>query len=372
MCCVLSECCYPVMRRAAWALAVLGSTALRTPPRRIAAEKTLRVLIADVGDEVQWLPGDRRTVKRPSPSQAAALNAAAAESLFSASPALVAMLPTVAQQEYPKNEIILALGGGGRRPVYTDGVHDEGTRRDQQSAFRRAFMDAKQTSSGLRVAALCAVRGVRTAGSRDAKGVRPVIERATLEVVGRVAVKRLEVLTEKEEAYWSDDRAAGGTGLVAAVGGSAYLQDAWVDEIKQSPVHAVHRLRPLADDCSRFHDLIRARLRDTTDEVDLAVDRSLKDAAAAALAATSETEVGDAVGATLYDAYGDVLDTPEEINELRALSFAAWRALRPPRGCASANDVMWAFGTRSTEARLQRARELLLAQWEALDEASST
>ncbi len=221
-----------------------------------------------VGDEVQWLPGDRRTIRRPSPSQAAALNAAAAEALFSESPALVAMLPTVAQEEYPQNvDAVLAPGGGGRRVRYQEGVHDEGTRRDGQSAFRRAFMDAKQTSSGLRVAALCAVRGVRTAGSREAKGVRPIIERATLEVVGRVAVKRLEVLAEKDEAYWSDDKAAGGTGLVAAVGGSAVLQDAWVDEIKQSPVHAVHRLRPLADDCARFHDLIRERLRDTSDAV---------------------------------------------------------------------------------------------------------
>ena len=254
-----------MMRRLAAALVVLGSSALRQPPRRIAAEKTLRVLIADVGDEVQWLPGDRRTIRRPSPSQAAALNAAAAEALFSESPALVAMLPTVAQEEYPQNDdAVLAPGGGGRRVRYQEGVHDEGTRRDGQSAFRRAFMDAKQTSSGLRVAALCAVRGVRTAGSREATGVRPIIERATLEVVGRVAVKRLEVLAEKDEAYWSDDKAAGGTGLVAAVGGSAVLQDAWVDEIKQSPVHAVHRLRPLADDCARFHDLIRERLRDTS------------------------------------------------------------------------------------------------------------
>ena len=258
----------PRRRRPLILAALATAAALRQPPRRIAAEKTLRVLIADVGDEVQWLPGDRRTIRRPSPSQAAALNAAAAEALFSESPALVAMLPTVAQEEYPQNDdAVLAPGGGGRRVRYQEGVHDEGTRRDGQSAFRRAFMDAKQTSSGLRVAALCAVRGVRTAGSREAKGVRPIIERATLEVVGRVAVKRLEVLAEKDEAYWSDDKAAGGTGLVAAVGGSAVLQDAWVDEIKQSPVHAVHRLRPLADDCARFHDLIRERLRDTSDAV---------------------------------------------------------------------------------------------------------
>ena len=99
-------------------------------------------------------------------------------------------------------------------------------------------MEARQTSSGLRVAALCAVRSVRTAGSRGAKGVEMAIESATLEVVGRVAVKRLEVLAEKDAAYWGDDPSTGGTSLVAAVGGSAVLEDAWVDEIKQSPVGA--------------------------------------------------------------------------------------------------------------------------------------
>ena len=77
------------------------------------------------------------------------------------------------------------------------------------------------------------------------------------------------------------------------------------------------------------------------------------------------------LAAEVYDAYGAVVDTPAEIDELRALSFAAWRALRPPRGVASANDVMWVFGTRSPESRLQRARELLLAQWEALEEETS-
>ena len=221
-------------------------------------------------------------------------------------------------------------------------------------------MDAKQTSSGLRVAALCAVRGVRTAGSREAKGVRPIIERATLEVVGRVAVKRLEVLAEKDEAYWSDDKAAGGTGLVAAVGGSAVLQDAWVDEIKQSPVHAVHRLRPLADDCARFHDLIRGaaprhvgrcveinqlapgpvatpseRARTTwrheraVNLISTQVGRGRPGGGPVAdvdylprphsvWRRPRETEVGDAVGATLYDAYGDIVDTPAEIDELRA------------------------------------------------------
>ena len=57
------------MRRLAAALVVLGGTALRQPPRRIAAEKTLRVLIADVGRCVeikfQALPGHRRDVVSP-------------------------------------------------------------------------------------------------------------------------------------------------------------------------------------------------------------------------------------------------------------------------------------------------------------------
>ena len=58
-----------MMRRLAAALVVLGSTALRQPPRRIAAEKTLRVLIADVCDRVgikfQAAPGHRRDVVSP-------------------------------------------------------------------------------------------------------------------------------------------------------------------------------------------------------------------------------------------------------------------------------------------------------------------
>ena len=42
-----------MMRRLAAALALVASNALRQPPRRIAAEKTLRVLIADVGGCVE-------------------------------------------------------------------------------------------------------------------------------------------------------------------------------------------------------------------------------------------------------------------------------------------------------------------------------
>ena len=58
-----------MMRRLAAALVMLGSTALRQPPRRIAAEKTLRVLIADVGGCVgikpEAPPGHRRDVVSP-------------------------------------------------------------------------------------------------------------------------------------------------------------------------------------------------------------------------------------------------------------------------------------------------------------------
>ena len=53
-------------RRLAAVLVLVASNALRQPPRRIAAEKTLRVLIADVGGCVgikfQAPPGHRRDV----------------------------------------------------------------------------------------------------------------------------------------------------------------------------------------------------------------------------------------------------------------------------------------------------------------------
>jgi len=327
----------------------------RTPgPRAIKQRKTMRVLIADVGEQAAWFPGDRKALRRPTPSQAAALRAAALESLMSEAPPLVAMLPTIAPEPAQVAPLV-------NKPVpevrFKDkaGVVDEASRQEASAAFRRAFLEARQTSSGLRVAALCAVRNVRTAGERKG-GVSLAIESATLEVVGRVAVRRLEVLSEED--------AGGGSGLVAAVGGSAVLEDAWIDEIKQSPVHAVHRLRPLADKCCRTHEKIRAKLRGT-DLIDLSVDRPLEDAAAAALAASAECDFG--VGAPpLRDAYGDVVDTPAEIDELRAISFAAWRALRPPLGAARAKDVLWAFGTRSTEDRLFTASELLLRQLEEL------
>ncbi|KAH8055606.1 sinapyl alcohol dehydrogenase [Aureococcus anophagefferens] len=81
-------------------------------------------------------------------------------------------------------------------------------------------------------------------------------------------------------------------GLVAAVEGSAVLEDAWVDELGLAPVHAVKRYRPLADLCCRTHEKIREKLRGT-DLVTLAadcplVDHPLADEAAAAVSASSE------------------------------------------------------------------------------------
>ena len=54
-------------------------------------------------------------LRRPTPSQAAALQAASMEAMISSSPALVAMLPTVAPPELPPEEIMLAKGGGPRQ-----------------------------------------------------------------------------------------------------------------------------------------------------------------------------------------------------------------------------------------------------------------
>ena len=138
------------------------------------------------------------------------------------------------------------------------------------------------------------------------------------------------------------------------------------DEVGSSPVHTVHSLRPLADECRRHHDAVRALLRGTDGELDIAVDRPLEDAADAALAAAGECDFGQ-VADPVLDAYGDVVAPDAEVEELRALSFAAWRALRPPAGAAEPADVLWAFGTRSTEARLEKARDLLLRRREALE-----
>ena len=332
------------------------------------AERSLRVLIADVGREVAWMPGDRRTLRQPTPSQVAALQAATMESMMGEHTAVVAMLPAVSAAPAPEQtQPVLAPGGGGRRAVYTTGVHDEGTRRDAQVAYRRAFSEARAVSSGFRVAALCAVRKLRTTGARTDDGVGLAVESATLEVVGRVAIRRLDVLNEMAEPYWDDDASAGGAALVAAVGGRAVLEDAWVDEIQSSPVHLVHALRPIADDCARLHDAIRARL--TVDKIDLALDRPLADAADAATAAADDATLAGAAAAPVLDAYGDVVAVNEEIDELRAVSFAAWRALRPPYGPARAEDVLFAFSTRSTAARLELARELLLARLEGLRDA---
>ena len=299
------------------------------PAANVSRRETMRVLIADVGAQAAWLPGDRQTIRLPTPSQAAALRGAALEALVTDgdAPPLLAMLPTVA--------------AGPAEPLEAG------------------------TTAWSRVAALCAVRDVRTTGKRTG-GVQLDIKSATLEVVGRVAVKSLEMLAGADDA-----------GLVAAVEGSAVLEDAWVDELGLAPVHAVKRYRPLADLCCRTHAKIRERLRGT-DLVTLAadcplVDHPLADEAAAAVSASSESLAAAAAAALAaasecdFGAYGDVVETDPEVDELRAISFAAWRALRPPLGAAAPEDVVWAFVTRSTEDRLQRASDMLLEWLEELE-----
>ena len=65
----------------------------------------------------------------------------------------------------------------------------------------------------------------------------------------------------------------------------------------------------------------------------------------------------------------DAVQFDPEVAQLRAVSFAAWRALRPPYGNAAPEDVHWAFSTRSTAARLDRARTLLRARLDDLEAA---
>ncbi|KAH8070020.1 sinapyl alcohol dehydrogenase [Aureococcus anophagefferens] len=166
-------------------------------------------------------PGDRQTIRLPTPSQAAALRGAALEALVTDgdAPPLLAVLPTVA--------------AGPAEPL-----------------------DAR-TTAWSRVAALCAVRDVRTTGKRTG-GVQLDIKSAAPR--SSASVKSLEMLAGADDA-----------GLVAAVEGSAVLEDAWVDELGLAPVHAVKRYRPLADLCCRTHEKIREKLRGT-DLVTLAAD----------------------------------------------------------------------------------------------------
>jgi len=69
----------------------------------------------------------------------------------------------------------------------------------------------------------------------------------------------------------------------------------------------------------------------------------------------------------LLDAYGDVVEPDDEVAYLSALSFAAWRTLRPPHGPATPDQVLWAFQTRSTLERLARAEQLLAQDKDVLE-----
>ena len=343
----------------------IAAAARRSPPRR-------RCGCSSRTSEASG-PRRSRTIRRPSPSQAAAREPRGG--LVSESPALVAMLPTVAQ-EYPQNDdAVLAPGGGGRRVRYQEGVHDEGTRRDGQSAFRRASADASVV--GPARGRVCARRADGRLERRRACGRD--IERATLRS-SVVAVKRLEVLAEKDEAYWSDDKAAGGTGLVAAVGGSAASISGSTKSGRAPCTRSIGCDSPTT---ARFHGPIRERPGDTSDAVRKSSAGPVHAIEQASLAEEDEravnlistqvdggiwrwtgrlgcrrgragghpgTEVGDAVGATLYDAYKIL-----QIRPRRSTSCASYPLRRGVpcghRCCRPANDVAGAFGTRPTESR---------------------
>lgn len=323
-------------------LSVQSASALRSP-----SGQTLRVVIADVGNEVAWFPGDRRVLKSPTPSQQAALSTAAIEELvLKGKPArrghdeqrpLVVMIPAVDGYSPAETTHRLAHGGGGRRVYYTAGKHDEGSRREAQG--RRATVNPS-----CRIAALCAVSRVRTAGKAAYKGVSLQIASAWLEVIGRVAIGRMEAVRDEE--------------ATALVANNAVVQDAWIDEIGSSPVHALHALRRHADECARLHDMIRTQV-----ELDIDLDRPLFELAETAAANAAKICTDDR---QLRDAYGDLIHEDPELETLRAVSFAAWRVLR----CfpeTPADDIAWAFNTRFTLDRLQRAEHLFRSILDSLD-----
>ncbi|KAJ8599499.1 hypothetical protein CTAYLR_007323 [Chrysophaeum taylorii] len=302
---------------------------------------TVRVVIADVGNDVAWFPGDRRVLRSPTPAQASALASVALEELVNPGPALIALLPAVGPRVWGEEAPRLVHGGGGRRILYHAGE-------ELGLSYRRSF----ESAAGSRVAALCAVRGVRTAGKQKAGKVGLRVSQATLEVIGRVAVRRVEMLPEDETPLWEDDTPTGGTTMVAALGGAnAVLEDAWIDELRSSPVHALHELRPRADECARLHDALRKGYAD----LDVDLDRPLFELAEAATAAAADIP---ATRSPIKDAYGDVIQTDPEVDTLRALSFAAWRVLRALPTTPVA-EIEWAFATRSTLDRLEKAEHFL-------------
>ena len=154
----------------------------------------------------------------------------------------------MAQEEYPRTTRLCSHRR--RRPARAvpEGVHDEARGRDGQSAFRRAFMDAND--AGLRVAASPCAR----ADGRQSRQGRRADDKAP---AGGRRPRRGEAPRgpggEGRGLLVRDKAPAARTGRGRhGVGPSA---------TDQAARHAVHRLRPLVDDCARFHDLIRERLR---------------------------------------------------------------------------------------------------------------
>ena len=315
--------------------------------------------------------------------------------VFRKSPALAAMLPTVAQEEYPQNDdVVLAPGGGGRR-VYQEGVHDEGTRRDRAERLPAGVHGREADVVGFTRGR--AVRRARRADGRfegsegraadhragDPRGRRPVSGEAPRGPGGEgrsVLVRRqgrrrhrlgrggrrLGRVSYRGRRDQAEPRARGPSprgrsrttaraSTISSGSGSATRRTRRWKSTSWSPINAA------------------VRFPHRSDERRLAVDGVAVDAAGGRVGRDARDRGRrrrrrDALRIFLT---GDIVDTPAEIDELRALSFAAWRALRPPRGVASANDVMWAFGTRRDRVGgLQRAR-LLLAQCALEEEASA-
>uniref|UniRef100_A0A7S3K3W0 Uncharacterized protein n=1 Tax=Aureoumbra lagunensis TaxID=44058 RepID=A0A7S3K3W0_9STRA len=353
--------------------------------RPLSTPSSVRVLTADVGLDVVWYPGDRRVMRRLTPMQEACLRSAAMEKLVSDSPSLVAMLPAVPFSDSANSWVgsespTLIKGGGGRRVTFGT-VHPPVDETATIRAEQRRRMSAVIANS--RIAALCAVVNVRTAGKvKESKGIGLNIASATLQVVGRVAVRKLENVIDKQENDQDISTQLKSTNVVASFAngeGNAVLQDAWVDEFEASPVHAVHKLRKVADECARLHDLIRTKRQDlraqlrSTDDLeglqytDVDMDRALFELAHSTLASIDRyCDIEPNHAKPAHDAYGDIVEVDPEIELLRCVSFAAWRAIRAYSRFVQPEDLAWAFSSRSTLDRLRKAESILRADLEFL------
>ena len=151
--------------------ALATAAALRRPPRRLAAEKRCG---ADRGRRRrgQWLPGDRRTIdgrrrrRRVNPPR---------RSLFSRLRSS-RCLRRSRRRVPPERRGCARAGGGGRRAV-PGGRPRRGTRRDAQS-LPAGVCGREADVVGPSAWPRCAP-SARTDGRGEAKGVRPIIERAT-------------------------------------------------------------------------------------------------------------------------------------------------------------------------------------------------